>query len=1786
MPDRLEERIQARIRARAAIRSAARGGIAGPLERPDPIFSDLSSPDPAAIIQAGRGDTIAPMVITAKREPGQIDKLFKKLQKISAGATATPLTPTGPAPSWTEPVAEFAHELFTKPAYEGLAPMQGAKPYAGLLGGEDPQLQDIAPIAPGPGTVTPGQKARGLASTAINVGWPGAQGAATKLAVEELGKGATARIAGSMGTGAGLLGAHGALEGGLEPANDFTERLQNIINRGITGAETGAISAGILHGTLGEVVPWIARGMTETAKLAAMRDYRPKPAESPARALEGIPAGDISSVRPWPKGSVTKEQIFSPGNIRRFERVKSTGLEGDPELRRRIQAGEDLTDVEVHRAEPNNLTVYDVLQTPHPTKPGTTIGAEIKRQRIRVQTLHPPRTSETPLNAQLDPEEVISGLERTRKAKGGDEFGDVGDVIEKIRADQEAGRPLTLGRLRTHQRDAVLEHGQRRAREAGVDLKNDGVVIVLAGPPGSGKSTIARRLGKALGAYEVDSDFVKVRDPRYQDVGASGVHEESSEVALRATNLALSRRNNIITPVIGKNTEQLYNWMKELKDSGHTVYYVLADLSPEEASVRAFNRSLAKGRVIGPDYILNSVGTRPQSTFDFLKNAEDLVGGRFLRLDQAHPPEVPLIKRVLEHGPGFDRSLIEEATAADASGARGRRPGLDSGPDRGVESAAAVGIDRGLPRANPAVDTPSDLPPRIGPSAEAQAADVDLFGEPVRQAATGPAPWSIHEVPTADLHLDPKRFQWKQDVHADTGAGANLRGSRKFNPQLAGVIDVWRDPKDGLDYIINGHHRFNLAKRDGVERVNVRYIEAKDADEARAWGAIRNIASGKGTALDVAKFLRDSGETIEGLAQRGVDLKIGLAKEGVAIANLPSDLIDRLHRDPSLIRKAAVVGENLSQPDQQRAAFRVMEKLTERQTEELTKVIKAAGSENVRQEDLFGASSVAKSLFVEKAKVSAAIRERLAKDRRLFGYVANEGRAAELERGGNKINAKRSREIADKSAQLEELFDRLYQRGGPLGAIMDQAAKRVARGEKPGPVAESIYDDIQAAVQSELQSSGLKARAGAVGDQPELKPDEAYAQTMLGKGPKVGETFRTNDGRLATVKKVHTWNNNVGGRQWSENGFDLEITSEYGLPGTRSARPEKTTTGIAGLERRGWKPAKTGRAGSTNEAAGFELGGLSGAGLGGIAGSQVGDTPEERRRNALIGAALGAGAGAGAGRIGFRVISRKLAQAAEEAGKFDLIVKPERISVKIEGRPSRTQLEDLLEAVKANPRAGFRYVMTAADGRKLGGGNKLHELFADLPFGKSSPALEGARIGAIGDQDLFGNVEGPAQGGLFGEEVGKVGASRGKPFTAVQQEARDRADFLRKQLRRMSPGPARQKVAAEVADLDRISGFNDEISKEEMRTRAIAGRPGAVGDQPDRRYVPEAEAKTPDQKETRRIAQALKQGDPEAVRLAADEMAQRVPEGSILVPIPTSIGDTGANRALADAIAERSGSTVEDVLRRNRSVEASHVRRRAGKPGLTAEEQARSLRVEGQVPEGRVFLVDNIKTTGATFAGARRVLGRDAEGLAYAQAYIPTTERPARGPYKGESDLLNIAKIVEGSDAQERVAQAAEKYRGLKESQKQTWAEADPKIKAAVDELLANDPKARAPHIARKLTGVQLLARRDVIRANDNIIADLSKKLASGTLTVAETAQASELLSKAVQHNDALLSDIIIGAGQKGRDLNLLKRMSNKTLDHDVWQIQAKRMLGDRPLSDEISAQLRKLVNEAREACG
>src|SRR5664280_2334960 len=417
------------------------------------------------------------------------------------------------------------------------------------------------------------------------------------------------------------------------------------------------------------------------------------------------------------------------------------------------------------------------------------------------------------------------------------------------------------------------------------------------------------------------------------------------------------------------------------------------------------------------------------------------------------------------------------------------------------EASPAPALSIAPPPVTPASITPSGEP--IVPLEAAQANPEAAVAPAAEQAAT------LGEINPRSISQDPARFQYKAGTDVQ-GTSSLLKEQDKYNPDLAGVITAWRDPADGKTYVVNGHQRLELALRTKAPSVAVRHINAKDATEARAIGALQNISEGRGTAVDAAKFMRDSGITPDDLKAKGISMGEATARNGVALANLDDSLFQRVSQGDIPEGRAVVISDATPDHAQQRGLLGLIEsqerkgkRVTNDTIRELADFVVGSGTRTETTASLFGDQQIEKSLALEKAEVSAYVKQQLAKDRKLFGYVANEGRAAELQKVGNRLDTDKNRSIAESAQQAESVYDKLKTFAGPINKALQSAAEKLASGkDDPNAAKQEAYTAIRKAVSDTLAGEQGKG-AGRVHEAPTLpgfeNTAEQRASTLAGE---------------------------------------------------------------------------------------------------------------------------------------------------------------------------------------------------------------------------------------------------------------------------------------------------------------------------------------------------------------------------------------------------------------------------------------------------------------------------------------------------------------------------------------------------------------------------------------------------------------------------------------------------------------------------------------------------------------
>lgn len=345
-----------------------------------------------------------------------------------------------------------------------------------------------------------------------------------------------------------------------------------------------------------------------------------------------------------------------------------------------------------------------------------------------------------------------------------------------------------------------------------------------------------------------------------------------------------------------------------------------------------------------------------------------------------------------------------------------------------------------------------------------------------------------------DLKVDPHRFQYK--LNTDNAAGVTDQFSDiAFNPELAGTVHVWHDHESGETYVVNGHHRTELANRSGYGGdIQVFYLDAADAQEARAKGAIINIAGGNGTAVDAAKFMRDTGADLEAMNKAGVSVKGAIARDAGILAGLSEGLFTKVARGEYRMGRALAIAKYLPDHDQQNALDRriskweeqkgreISDSTVEEMAEELSSVPKVKNDKNGVL--FLDAVDDERSVDVERAQLKGALKRELSNKLNAFKAVSSE-KKADILSSHNQINTDKNRQEAESLSRLLDDFNRESKYKGPVGDLLNNAALELANAPtKFKPILGKLRDDILGLLASNVQEndSGGVSEDGEVGD--------------------------------------------------------------------------------------------------------------------------------------------------------------------------------------------------------------------------------------------------------------------------------------------------------------------------------------------------------------------------------------------------------------------------------------------------------------------------------------------------------------------------------------------------------------------------------------------------------------------------------------------------------------------------------------------------------------------------------
>jgi hypothetical protein len=360
-----------------------------------------------------------------------------------------------------------------------------------------------------------------------------------------------------------------------------------------------------------------------------------------------------------------------------------------------------------------------------------------------------------------------------------------------------------------------------------------------------------------------------------------------------------------------------------------------------------------------------------------------------------------------------------------------------------------------------------------------------------------PAYSQVATIPTGDAAVAPKIFQYKAEGQTATGRSGSLAEENVYDPRYAGVISVWQDKLGEIGpvnqvYIADGHNRYELAVRSGFPMINVQYIEAPTAAEARIVAALQNIKDDRGTAVDAAKIFRDTGMSIEDLRLQNVNLNGKLASEGVALSRIPQWLFDKTATGDLPTAKAVALGSAEGVDDaiisdvakQAIAGKWSAEKIVQAMQEAKFASTSTAPVEGTLPgfEEMFKTTNV-----VNLIDIRTAAYKQLSVEMRALAAASQTKNTSYLEAAGNAINVEGSQAARKMAAEAVAVFNRVTAYEGPVRNILNELAAQLPEGANRSKAAANL-------VQFNLQR--LRDAISEEMNGPRLLQDEAVAKQI------------------------------------------------------------------------------------------------------------------------------------------------------------------------------------------------------------------------------------------------------------------------------------------------------------------------------------------------------------------------------------------------------------------------------------------------------------------------------------------------------------------------------------------------------------------------------------------------------------------------------------------------------------------------------------------------------------------
>lgn len=346
--------------------------------------------------------------------------------------------------------------------------------------------------------------------------------------------------------------------------------------------------------------------------------------------------------------------------------------------------------------------------------------------------------------------------------------------------------------------------------------------------------------------------------------------------------------------------------------------------------------------------------------------------------------------------------------------------------------------------------------------------------------------------PASALKRDPERWQFKEAN--EQGVNDALSGVKNFDITQAGDLLAYYDPATEQLEIIDGHQRHNVAQND--QDANVKYYVLDGGDKftgaaahsvtpsaARAIGALRNLRAGTGTAIDVAKFIRDSGLKAEDLKEVQVPMSNVRNRDGVALSQLNDDVFREvvMRRFPEKL--GTIIGQELPDSPAQTDLLKQIRadkaKGKEVSPSELTEWIRQAkAAKQVSMMDMFG-EKASSSNFKEMGQVSKYVNKQLMDEKSAFkGAIKNKDLLAT---GNTQVDPVTGQAMSADAANRTMMFKRVvYEDGTQTRKIVQDAASSMKNAKSAAQekrILRDAYKEIQKVLPEDFDKAVEAAKA-------------------------------------------------------------------------------------------------------------------------------------------------------------------------------------------------------------------------------------------------------------------------------------------------------------------------------------------------------------------------------------------------------------------------------------------------------------------------------------------------------------------------------------------------------------------------------------------------------------------------------------------------------------------------------------------------------------------------------------